>query len=207
MAEVESDLPLVALDRVQIQQVLINLIHNGMEAMASTAEDRILRMRVHRMDGCDPDRDQRSRPGHRISRQGYSSHSSRRKSTGWAWGSRFAVRSSSCMADGYGQRRTNRMERRSSSRCRLKRKPRHDDGMSHIVFIVDDDVRIREALGRAAGVTRHARHRVRIGRRVCQRGQAGRRRLASSSMSSCRTSTASICRGRSRRAIIRRSFS
>ena len=41
--DVESDLPLVALDRVQIQQVLINLIRNGIEAMESTAGDRVLR--------------------------------------------------------------------------------------------------------------------------------------------------------------------
>ncbi|MEO3433610.1 PAS domain-containing protein [Inquilinus sp. CAU 1745] len=47
--EVERDLPLVALDRVQIQQVLINLLRNGMEAMDSVARDRILRMHVCRM--------------------------------------------------------------------------------------------------------------------------------------------------------------
>ena len=47
--EVESDLPPVALDRVQVQQVLINLIRNGMEAMDSIASDRVLRMCVRRM--------------------------------------------------------------------------------------------------------------------------------------------------------------
>jgi PAS domain S-box-containing protein len=47
--EVESNLPLVAFDRVQIQQVLINLIRNGMEAMDSAAGDRILGMRVRRV--------------------------------------------------------------------------------------------------------------------------------------------------------------
>ena len=36
--DIESDLPLVALDRVQIQQVLINLMRNGIEAMDSTAD-------------------------------------------------------------------------------------------------------------------------------------------------------------------------
>jgi PAS domain S-box-containing protein len=46
---VESNLPLVAFDRVQIQQVLINLIRNGMEAMDSAAGDRILGMRVRRV--------------------------------------------------------------------------------------------------------------------------------------------------------------
>ncbi len=33
--DIEGDLPLVALDRVQIQQVLVNLMRNGMEAMDS----------------------------------------------------------------------------------------------------------------------------------------------------------------------------
>lgn len=51
-ADLESDLPLIAFDRVQIQQVLVNLMHNGMDAMDAmdaTAGDRVLRIRVHRM--------------------------------------------------------------------------------------------------------------------------------------------------------------
>ncbi|MDX8445652.1 PAS domain-containing protein [Mesorhizobium captivum] len=47
--DVDSNLPLVALDRVQVQQVLVNLIRNGMEAMDSAAGDRVLRIRVRRM--------------------------------------------------------------------------------------------------------------------------------------------------------------
>jgi PAS domain S-box-containing protein len=46
---VEDDLPPVAHDRVQIQQVLINLIRNGLEAMDSTAGDRVLRVQVRRI--------------------------------------------------------------------------------------------------------------------------------------------------------------
>jgi len=34
--DVEADLPLVALDRVQIQQVLVNLIRNAIQAMADS---------------------------------------------------------------------------------------------------------------------------------------------------------------------------
>ena len=47
--DVESNLPPVALGRVQIQQVLVNLMRNGMEAMDTVATDRVLRMRVRRM--------------------------------------------------------------------------------------------------------------------------------------------------------------
>jgi C4-dicarboxylate-specific signal transduction histidine kinase len=47
--DVESNLPPVALDRVQIQQVLVNLIRNGMEAMDTITSDRVLRIRVRRM--------------------------------------------------------------------------------------------------------------------------------------------------------------
>jgi PAS domain S-box-containing protein len=48
--EVDADggLPEVALDRVQIQQVLVNLIRNGLEAMAVAAGERVLRIRVCR---------------------------------------------------------------------------------------------------------------------------------------------------------------
>ncbi|MER8423115.1 MASE1 domain-containing protein [Mesorhizobium sp. M1403] len=44
--DVGSDIPLVAFDRVQIQQVLVNLIRNGMEAMDSVADDGVIKIRV-----------------------------------------------------------------------------------------------------------------------------------------------------------------
>jgi len=47
--DVEGNLPPVAFDRIQVQQVLINLIRNSMEAMDSVAGDRILGMRVRRV--------------------------------------------------------------------------------------------------------------------------------------------------------------
>lgn len=47
--DVESDLPLVAIDRVQIQQVLVNLMRNSMEAMELVEGDRPLDVRVRRL--------------------------------------------------------------------------------------------------------------------------------------------------------------
>ena len=44
--DIADELPPIALDRVQIQQVLINLIRNGMEAMGSVPGRRELRLRV-----------------------------------------------------------------------------------------------------------------------------------------------------------------
>jgi PAS domain S-box-containing protein len=46
--EVEKNLPLVTLDRVQIQQVLINLIRNGLDAMDSAVGDKVVEIRVRR---------------------------------------------------------------------------------------------------------------------------------------------------------------
>jgi C4-dicarboxylate-specific signal transduction histidine kinase len=47
--DVGNSLPLLALDRVHIQQVLVNLIRNGMDAMDSIAGDRVLGVRVRRV--------------------------------------------------------------------------------------------------------------------------------------------------------------
>ncbi|MGR9172769.1 PAS domain-containing sensor histidine kinase [Rhizobium sp. KDH_Rht_773_N] len=46
--ELERNLPPIAFDRVQVQQVLINLIRNGLEAMDSAGDDRVLRIRARR---------------------------------------------------------------------------------------------------------------------------------------------------------------
>ncbi|MCW1751106.1 PAS domain-containing protein [Rhizobium acaciae] len=47
--EVDATLPLIAIDRIQIQQVLINLIRNGIEAMDATTGDRIIEIRVRQI--------------------------------------------------------------------------------------------------------------------------------------------------------------
>ena len=49
--EVAADVPIVLADRVQLQQVLLNLVVNGMDAMSGIAEDeRLLDVRVERHD-------------------------------------------------------------------------------------------------------------------------------------------------------------
>lgn len=49
--DAEPDLPSVAIDRVQIRQVLINLIRNGLEAMEFVPRDRVLKIAVRRCEG------------------------------------------------------------------------------------------------------------------------------------------------------------
>jgi PAS domain S-box-containing protein len=48
--DVEGTLSPVTFDRVQIQQVLINLMRNGMEAMDLVADDKVIKLRVHQME-------------------------------------------------------------------------------------------------------------------------------------------------------------
>lgn len=48
--DVASDLPPVAIDPIQIQQVFINLLRNGMEAMEDAAGDKRLLLSVHRAE-------------------------------------------------------------------------------------------------------------------------------------------------------------
>jgi signal transduction histidine kinase len=45
--DVEPNLPLVAIDRVQIQQVLSNLIRNAIDAMDGIVGDKVVRVRVN----------------------------------------------------------------------------------------------------------------------------------------------------------------
>lgn len=49
LVEVEDELPPVALDPVQVQQVLVNLMRNAMEAMDSVVGERVLRISLRRV--------------------------------------------------------------------------------------------------------------------------------------------------------------
>lgn len=47
--DIENDLPSVRIDRVQILQVFVNLMRNGIEAMEATTDARVLRLRLRRV--------------------------------------------------------------------------------------------------------------------------------------------------------------
>ncbi len=49
-AHIEDDLQLLAFDRVQIQQVLMNLVRNAIDAMARGAEGRVVHIQVYQAD-------------------------------------------------------------------------------------------------------------------------------------------------------------
>ncbi|TIX37522.1 MAG: hypothetical protein E5V36_23535, partial [Mesorhizobium sp.] len=47
--DIDGELPLLTLDRVQIQQVLVNLMRNGMEAMETVFDEKVLSVRARRI--------------------------------------------------------------------------------------------------------------------------------------------------------------
>jgi PAS domain S-box-containing protein len=119
-ADLAEALPSVLADPVQLQQVIINLLMNAVEAMA-TVEDRprqlVIRSRVGADEvtvtvrdagvGIDPARS-----------TSYSARSSAPSPAAWAWDFRSAAPSSRRTAGGSGPRRTRTTAPRFTSRCR-----------------------------------------------------------------------------------------
>ena len=107
-AEPSTQLPEVRGDRVQLQQVLLNLITNAIHAMAAEDQPRVLcvRSEVYEGDGVVISV---ADTGTGISSQdvdGYSTRSSQQNQTAWGWVCRSAARSSRHTMAGCGLLRT-----------------------------------------------------------------------------------------------------
>jgi hypothetical protein len=114
-------LPEVTGDRVQLQQVILNLVKNAIEAMSSvTDRERVLRVKTEIDEsggvlvsiedtgtGIDPKHIDR-----------VSTRYSRRNHREWGWGSQFARRSSKPMMVAFGSCLISTMDRFFSSFCR-----------------------------------------------------------------------------------------
>ena len=148
--EVASALPAVLGDRVQLQQVIINLVMNGMEAMAAvTGRPRELVIRAHRHEGeqvlievCDSGVGIELQVATTI----FSTPSSPPSPMAWGWGCRSPARSSKPTADGYGPPATPAPARRFTSRCHRTGRLRRDG--------------VRRGRERRADRVRHRRRRV-----------------------------------------------
>ena len=103
--DLAADLPPVLADRIQLQQVILNLLLNGMDAMSSvTDRSRELIIRSQR-DGSMPYALPCKSPALASSRSTWTGSSPpflRRNPKGWAWGCRSAARSSRHTAAGCG---------------------------------------------------------------------------------------------------------
>jgi PAS domain S-box-containing protein len=138
--DLKDDLPMTLADRVQLQQVLMNLMLNGIEAIKDTGgvitvksqlgEDGQIEISVNDTGAGLP----WARPTRYLIRSLLRNH----KVAAWAWQS--ASRSSNCMADGFGPTATAGAARRSTSPCQwLPRKQtlpwmQRDSALSRVGF-------------------------------------------------------------------------
>ena len=106
--ELASGLPMVFVDRIQLQQVIINLVINGIEAMQSvTDRPRELTIRSRQDDaasGAGNSEGLAASVSLPKTRTGCSAPSSPPNPAVWAWDCRSAVRSSRLTGDDYGRR-------------------------------------------------------------------------------------------------------
>ena len=128
-----SDLPVVLADRIQLQQVLLNLVGNAIEAMTGVGESaRELAVISGSGDVAGVFVEVRdSGPGlDQAQLERLFDPFTRPSPRGWGWGLRSAARSSRPMADGYGQSRTSQAAPPFGLRCRLQGKRQRDSLIS-----------------------------------------------------------------------------
>ena len=117
----------VAVDPIQIQQVLINLIRNAFEAVRTSARREVI-VSTYVADGRGQDPGRRQRPRHRARSCAIrcSNPSSRPSRTAWASACRSAAPSSRRMAAASPPPTARPAARPSASRCRWPRKRREN---------------------------------------------------------------------------------
>ncbi len=132
-----GDLPLVPADRIQLQQVIMNLIVNAVEAMSSVGDRSRRAYDYLRQGRCERRvcRSARHRPRNRSGgpRSTVPVLLIRPSPMGLAWDWRSAVRSWRRMADGYRQRRTSPMVPSFASPCRPRRNRRRVRGTTALI--------------------------------------------------------------------------
>ena len=149
-AQFADDLPLVWADRIQLQQVCLNLILNAIEAIKDLrAGPRNLLVRAEK-DPTDSVLLTVSDTGAGLDSEKWNKSSAPSTPPSrkvWAWDWRSAAPSSKPTAGGCGHRTMFPEARSFSSRCRLIVKGRHDMSVEQpLVFVVDDDASAREGI-------------------------------------------------------------
>jgi hypothetical protein len=120
-AELNEQLPRVKGDRVQVQQVLLNLITNAIDSMAAKNGARVLcvKSKVNDSGGVMLSMEDTGKGVETKTSTGYSIRSSPQNRMAWGWACRFAARLSRHMMAGYGSSPTHPRAPSFSSSCSL----------------------------------------------------------------------------------------